>query len=77
MDTSYPKLFRHELIREAVLVDLLPGERAQAHRRFAEALQGADAARWAGEPERGLALVEALLAAAMRACADAATVSFT
>jgi pentatricopeptide repeat protein len=133
--------FRHELIREAVLADLLPGERAQAHRRFAEALQAApalgpdgttavqvarhwlgardveramsaawraadgagasfayaeqlmmaeqvlglwdqvpdpvrqtgtdhvsvlmlaaDAARWAGEPERGLALVEAALA---------------
>jgi DNA-binding CsgD family transcriptional regulator/tetratricopeptide (TPR) repeat protein len=31
--------FRHELIREAVLDDLLPGERAQAHRRFAEALE--------------------------------------
>jgi DNA-binding CsgD family transcriptional regulator/tetratricopeptide (TPR) repeat protein len=30
--------FRHELIREAVLGDLLPGERARAHRRFAEAL---------------------------------------
>jgi DNA-binding CsgD family transcriptional regulator len=35
--------FRHELIREAVLADLLPGERAQAHRRFAEALQAAPA----------------------------------
>ncbi len=33
--------FRHALIREAVLADLLPGERAQAHRRFAEALQAA------------------------------------
>ena len=133
--------FRHELIREAVLGDLLPGERAQAHRRFAETLEAvpsslsseggavqvarhwrggreveraliaawraaagagaafayaeqlmmleqvlelwdqvpdparhagadhisvlefaADAARWAGEPERGLALVEAALA---------------
>ena len=31
--------FRHDLIREAVLGDLLPGERAQAHRRFAEALE--------------------------------------
>ena len=30
--------FRHQLIREAVLEDLLPGERAQAHRRFALAL---------------------------------------
>lgn len=35
--------FRHELIREAVLGDLLPGERAQAHRRFAEALEAAPA----------------------------------
>ena len=138
--------FRHELIREAVLGDLLPGERAQAHRRFAEALEAApslspdgaaavqvaqhwlgardvdcamtaswraaadagasfayaeqlmmteqvlqlwdqvpdparqtgtdhlsvlmvaaDAARWAGEPERGLALVEAALAGAGKA----------
>ena len=33
--------FRHELIREAVLGDLLPGERAKAHRRFAEALETA------------------------------------
>jgi len=31
--------FRHELIREGILADLLPGERAQAHRRFAEALE--------------------------------------
>ncbi|HVV58942.1 MAG TPA: AAA family ATPase [Gaiellaceae bacterium] len=35
--------FRHELIREALLEDLLPGERAQAHRRFAEALEAAAA----------------------------------
>ena len=35
--------FRHELIREAILADLLPGERAQAHRRFAEALEAAPA----------------------------------
>src|SRR5262249_39768783 len=34
-------VFRHELIREAVLVDLLPGERAQAHRRVAETLGAA------------------------------------
>jgi DNA-binding CsgD family transcriptional regulator len=33
--------FRHELIREAVLGDLLPGERARAHRRFAETLEAA------------------------------------
>jgi hypothetical protein len=31
--------FRHELFREAVLWDLLPGERAEAHRAFAEAVQ--------------------------------------
>jgi hypothetical protein len=31
--------FRHQLIREAVLEDLLPGERAQAHRAFAQALE--------------------------------------
>jgi DNA-binding CsgD family transcriptional regulator/tetratricopeptide (TPR) repeat protein len=31
--------FRHELFREALLADLLPGERVQAHRAFAEALQ--------------------------------------
>ena len=31
--------FRHELFREAVLGDLLPGERAQAHRLFAQALE--------------------------------------
>ena len=138
--------FRHALIREAVLADLLPGERAQAHRHFAETLQAvpslsadgtgavhvarhwlgardiehamsaawraaditgasfayaeqlmmaeqvlalwdqvpdperqtgtdhlgvlmiaADAARWAGEPDRGLALVEAALAEAGQA----------
>ena len=132
--------FRHELIREAVREDLLPGERARAEQAFAEALEAdpalspdgmaavqlavhwrgaheheralraawaaaagagaafafaeqllmleqvldlwervpgaaeltgadrakvialaADAARWAGEPERGLALVEAAL----------------
>ena len=33
--------FRHELIREAVLEDLLPGERAQEHRRYAQALEAA------------------------------------
>jgi DNA-binding CsgD family transcriptional regulator/tetratricopeptide (TPR) repeat protein len=32
-------VFRHELIREAVWEDLLPGERAQAERAFAEALE--------------------------------------
>ncbi|HEV2253344.1 MAG TPA: AAA family ATPase [Streptosporangiaceae bacterium] len=36
-------VFRHALIREAVHDELLPGERGQAHRRFAEAI-GADPA---------------------------------
>ena len=36
-------LFRHALIREAVHDELLPGERGQVHRRFAEAI-GADPA---------------------------------
>ncbi|HZC42328.1 MAG TPA: AAA family ATPase, partial [Streptosporangiaceae bacterium] len=40
--------FRHELIREAVLGDLLPGERAQAHRSFAQALEAAPAPGSAG-----------------------------
>ena len=45
--------FRHQLIREAVLEDLLPGERAQAHRRFALALDALGSAprprwRWRG-----------------------------
>ena len=31
--------FRHQLIREAVLEEMLPGERAQAHRAFAAALE--------------------------------------
>ena len=31
--------FRHQLIREAVLAEMLPGERAQAHRAFATALE--------------------------------------
>jgi DNA-binding CsgD family transcriptional regulator len=31
--------FRHQLIREAVLEEMLPGERAQAHRAFATALE--------------------------------------
>jgi ATP/maltotriose-dependent transcriptional regulator MalT len=36
-------VFRHALIREAVYDELLPGERGQVHRRFAEAI-GADPA---------------------------------
>ena len=37
LDGDY--VFRHELFREALLEDLLPRERARAHRAFAEALQ--------------------------------------
>ena len=63
--------FRHQLIREAVLEDLLPGERAQAHRRFALALSpavGAEAAvavarHWRGAREASLALEAAWRAA--------------
>jgi DNA-binding CsgD family transcriptional regulator/tetratricopeptide (TPR) repeat protein len=63
--------FRHQLIREAVLEDLLPGERAQAHRRFALALAssaGAGAAvsvarHWRGAGEASLALEAAWRAA--------------
>jgi hypothetical protein len=33
--------FWHELIREALLEDLVPGERAQMHLRFAETLESA------------------------------------
>ena len=60
--------FRHDLIRQAVWEDLLPGERARAERAFAEALEawpalGGDgmadvrlALHWRGanEPERAL-----------------------
>jgi DNA-binding CsgD family transcriptional regulator len=68
--------FRHELIREAVLGDLLPGERAHAHRRFAEALEAAPslgsagtvavqvARHWLGAREVGRALTTAWRAAA-------------
>ena len=74
--------FRHELIREAVLSDLLPGERAQAHRRFAEALQAAPslgpdgtaavqvARHWLGARD-----IERAMTAAWRA-ADGAGASF-
>jgi DNA-binding CsgD family transcriptional regulator/tetratricopeptide (TPR) repeat protein len=61
--------FRHQLFREAVLEDLLPGERAAAHRRYAEAIEAAGssgrergrtaqlALHWlgAGDDERALA----------------------
>ncbi|GGE96371.1 helix-turn-helix transcriptional regulator [Mycetocola zhadangensis] len=36
-DRSYA--FRHALVREAILTDLLPGERARFHSRFAQALE--------------------------------------
>jgi len=72
--------FRHELIREAVLEDLLPGERAQAHRAFAEALaadpslspQGTVLARLARH-WRGAREYERALNAAWRAAAEATT----
>jgi DNA-binding CsgD family transcriptional regulator len=70
--------FRHQLFREAVLADLLPGERAVAHRGFAVAIDATPPARrgsatavqlalhWRGahEDERGLT-------AAWQAAADA------
>ena len=70
--------FRHELIREAVLGDLLPGELAQAHCRFAEALEAAPslsrdraaavqvAQHWLGARD-----VERAMSAAWRAAAGA------
>ncbi|MGC0385609.1 ATP-binding protein [Streptomyces sp. SAI-129] len=60
--------FRHALIRDAVYEDLLPGERARLHARYAEALRDGDApaelaahARAAGD--RALALQAAWPAA--------------
>ncbi|TMR19403.1 helix-turn-helix transcriptional regulator [Nonomuraea turkmeniaca] len=60
--------FRHALIRQAVYEDLLPGERARLHARYAEALRDSGAhaelaahAHAAGD--RGLALSAAYLAA--------------
>ena len=41
-------VFRHALIREAVHDELLPGERGQVHRRFAEAIGGDPALVWPG-----------------------------
>ncbi len=78
-------VFRHELFREALLEDLLPGERARAHRAFAEALQadpglGPDhlpsvqlAVHWqgAGEDERALRAAWTAAAAASAAFAYA------
>ena len=72
--------FRHELFREAVLWDLLPGERTGIHRAFAEALQAApslspdylpsvaEALHWRGAGEHPRAL-QAAWAAAGAACA--------
>jgi DNA-binding CsgD family transcriptional regulator len=71
--------FRHELIREAVWEDLLPGERTQAERAFAEALEadpalspdGMVAVRlalhWRGANEHERALEAAWAAAAAAA----------
>ena len=67
--------FRHELFREAVLWDLLPGERTGIHRAFAEALQAdpslsldylplvAQALHWRGAGEHQRALRAAWAAA--------------
>ena len=71
-------VFRHELFREALLGDLLPGERARAHRTFAVALEADPALsleylapvqvalhwRGAGEHERALRAAWAAAAAA-------------
>ena len=71
-------VFRHELIREAVLVDLLPGERAQAHRRFAETLEAdpslsleGSAAAQVARHWLGARNVERAMTAAWRAAAGA------
>ena len=73
-ETGYA--FRHELFREAVLWDLLPGERAGIHRAFAEAMQAdpalsldhlppvAEALHWRGAGEHRRALGAAWAAAA-------------
>jgi DNA-binding CsgD family transcriptional regulator/tetratricopeptide (TPR) repeat protein len=66
--------FRHQLIREAVLEDLLPGERAQAHRRFALALDasaGSEAAVAVARHWRGAGETSRALAAAWRAAGEA------
>ena len=69
--------FRHELIREAVAGDLLPGERAQAHRRFAETLEADPALSLAGSGAAQVARhwlgardVERAMVAAWRAAAS-------
>ena len=79
--------FRHELYREVVLWDLLPGERARAHQAFAEALEAGSplsrgnmhlpsvrlALHWhgAGKDERALRAAWAAAAEAGAACAYA------
>ena len=70
--------FRHQLFREAVLADLLPGERAVAHRGFATAIEAMPAARRDGTAGVQLALHwrgahqdERALSAAWQAAADA------
>jgi DNA-binding CsgD family transcriptional regulator len=76
--------FRHQLIREAVLEVMLPGERAQAHRAFAGALEARLEAGSRAGPEGTLVVLAALhwrgahdderaLAAAWRAAAAAGT----
>jgi DNA-binding CsgD family transcriptional regulator/tetratricopeptide (TPR) repeat protein len=70
--------FRHQLFREAVLADLLPGERAAAHHGFAAAIDATPPARRDGTALAQLALHwrgayedERALAAAWLAAADA------
>jgi hypothetical protein len=77
--------FRHDLFREALLADLLPAERARAHRAFAEALEADSdlrsgqwsslqlAVHWqgAGEDERALRAAWTAAAAAGQALAYA------
>jgi DNA-binding CsgD family transcriptional regulator len=74
--------FRHQLFREAVLDDLLPGERAAAHRGFAEAIEALPAASRDGTAAAALALHwrgaredERALVAAWRAAVGAEAVS--
>jgi len=52
--------FRHQLIREAVLEEMLPGERAQAHRAFATALEARLEAGSQAGPESTLVVLAAL-----------------
>src|SRR5262249_44900880 len=73
--------FRHQLFREAVLGDLRPGERAAAHRGFAEAIEALRPPAGTGPPLRrsrctGAAREdERALIAAWRAAAGAGGVS--